>query len=95
MNYELTLFWLISKGAIFQSFMYSIMKHFHIQDGEAVDFDAQSVHLRCEGDDNGHDLAIVIPEFDLGSDATRRRLRNTVLKPGENPFEALGISSIR
>ena len=68
---------------------------FHLQDGEAVDFDAQSVHLGCEGDDNGHDLAIEIPGFDLGNDATRRRLRNTVLKPGQSPFEALGISSIR
>lgn len=66
-----------------------------IQNGEVVDFESQSLHVNCDGDSGGFDFSIELVGFDLTEAATRTKLVNTVLQPGENPFEALGISGVR
>ena len=69
------------------------------QNGEAVDFDSQSIYVNCDGDSAGIDFGLELVGIDLNDDASltrlRNTLRNTVLQPGENPFEALGISGVR
>lgn len=69
------------------------------QNGEAVDFESQSIYVNCDGDSAGIDFGLELVGIDLNDAATlttvRNTLRNTVLQPGQNPFEALGISGVR
>ena len=76
------------------------------QNGEIVDFESQSIYVNCDGDSAGVDFGLEIDGFDFNdfNDLTtspkakanlRSTLMNTVLKPGENPFKALGISGVR
>lgn len=55
--------------------------------------------MSCDGDSAGIDFGLELVGIDLKDDVTvtklRNTLRNTVLQPGENPFEALGISGLR
>ena len=55
--------------------------------------------MNCDGDSAGIDFGLELVGIDLNDEATaanlRSTLRNTVLQPGENPFEALGISGVR
>ena len=75
------------------------------QNGEIVDFESQSIYVNCDGDSTGVDFGLEIDGIDFNDfkDLTtpppkanlRSTLMNTVLKPGENPFKALGISGVR
>ena len=53
------------------------------QNGEAVDFESQSIYVNCDGDSAGIDFGLELVGIDLNDAATlttvRNTLRNTVL----------------